>query len=63
MSSVLTYIIKRLLYFIPTPIVATPVIYLVLHFAGADSVRIMLGDAATGDKSSLFYGQSIGGFA
>ncbi|MEW6264478.1 MAG: ABC transporter permease [Thermodesulfobacteriota bacterium] len=59
MSSILTYIIRRLLYFIPTVIAITLVIHLVLHFAGADPVRIMLGDAAT-KESVAFWTKKLG---
>jgi peptide/nickel transport system permease protein len=50
MGVLISYILKRFLYFVPTVIAITAVIHLVLHYAGADPVRIMLGDAATAES-------------
>jgi len=59
MNNVVPYILKRLLYFIPTMVAITLVIHLVLHFAGADPVRIMLGDSAT-EESIQFWTVKLG---
>ena len=54
-----SYLVKRLLLFIPTVIAITLVIHLVLHYAGADPVRIMLGDSAT-QESVKFWTIKLG---
>lgn len=53
------YLVKRLLLFIPTVIAITLVIHVVLHYAGADPVRIMLGDSAT-QESVRFWTTKLG---
>ena len=59
MKEFYSYFIKRLLLFIPTVILITMVIHLVLHYAGADPVRIMLGDSAT-QESVTFWRDKLG---
>jgi peptide/nickel transport system permease protein len=54
MKSILPYVAKRLLYFVPTLLALTLMIHLVLHYSGADPVRIMLGDAATPDTVAVW---------
>ncbi len=53
------YLVKRLLLFVPTVIAITLVIHVVLHYAGADPVRIMLGDSAT-QESVRFWTTKLG---
>ena len=59
MKEFYSYLFKRLLLFIPTVIAITLVIHLVLHYAGADPVRIMLGDSAT-QESVRFWTTKLG---
>ncbi len=59
MKEFYSYLVKRLLLFIPTVILITLVIHLVLHYAGADPVRIMLGDSAT-QESVKFWTTKLG---
>jgi peptide/nickel transport system permease protein len=59
MKEFYSYLVKRLLLFIPTVIAITVVIHLVLHYAGGDPVRIMLGDSAT-QESVRFWTTKLG---
>jgi peptide/nickel transport system permease protein len=59
MKEFYSYLVKRLFLFIPTVIVITLVIHLVLHYAGADPVRIMLGDSAS-PESVKFWTTKLG---
>ena len=59
MKEFYSYLVKRVLLFIPTVILITMVIHVVLHYAGADPVRIMLGDSAT-QESVKFWTIKLG---